>query len=65
MPSLECPPPQRMDRVKVSDKFSFPLALNMGPVIGQARPAAGSPGAGVAALGSLAAALRWRRSCSC
>lgn len=30
---------QRMDRVKVSDKFAFPLALDMGPVINEVRAA--------------------------
>lgn len=29
-------PPQKMDRVKVSDKFAFPLALDMAPIINQA-----------------------------
>ena len=26
---------QRMDRIKVSDKFAFPLALDMAPFVGQ------------------------------
>lgn len=36
-----------MDRVKVSDKFAFPLSLDMAPVVGQV----GTPGTGVHGVG--------------
>lgn len=31
----QCTELQKMDRVKVSDKFAFPLSLDMAPVVGQ------------------------------
>ena len=37
---------QRMDRVKVTDRFAFPLALNMAAIMGQQQAAAAVAGGG-------------------